>query len=257
VALWHGVGVEPLQMPPSVSSNAAWDRPLLSRGSYATFLYGTSRTVLLRVAYGLARASDPNLYWVAIRDPDERVEPPGPIELGWVPDDHLFVVSRTEAKPQDAISNLALWTIVRSDEPQSAVISLTEFLRLPPLVQEAVSRYGQESPRPIFVVANSDRAREYYPRNAEGVRALLDALLNGGVMPIFVAVGPPGAGRSAFEVSMEVEASDLAHWREGSLRCERAVPGLPLQPGERIRLDSIPAVAAALEGRKDAGTSPS
>ncbi len=219
--------------------------------SYGTFLYGPSRTVLLRVAYAFARASDPQPYWVDIRDPNEYLDPPGPVELGWIPDDHLFVVSRSEARPQDAVSNLALWTVVRSDEPRSVIAGLTDFLRLPPVVQDVLSRYGEEFRRPVFVVANTDRVRDYYPRDRVGVRPIVDAMLHSGVVPIFVARGPPGPGRLAFDLVIEVEAPDLVRWREGTLRCERSLNGAPFQQDQRIRLDSFPALAAALQGQKD------
>jgi hypothetical protein len=227
------------------------DLATLGSGSFGTFLHGSSRTVLLRVAYALARANDSQPYWVDVRDPNDYLDPPGPVELGWIPDDHLFVVSRSEAKPQDAVSNLALWTVVRSDEPRSVIGGLTDFLRLPPPIQEVLSRYGRESYRPVFVVANTDRVREYYPRNASGVRGVVEAMKQGGVIPLFASLGPPGPGRFAFDLVFEVQATDLAHWREGSLVCERSFEGAPYQPGVRIQLDSMPAVVASLEGRKD------
>lgn len=240
---------------PSGRSQSSLDLAFLGSGSYGTFLYGSSRTVLLRVAYAFAQANDSRPFWVDVRDPNDYLDPPGPVELGWIPDDHLFVVSRTEAKPQDAVSNLALWTVVRSDEPRSVIGGLTDFLRLPPPIQDALSRYGRENYRPVFVVANTDRVREYYPRNVTGVRAIIETMLRGGVVPIFASFGPPGPGRFAFDLIVEVEAPDLAHWREGSLRCERAFEGAPFHPEERIRLDSVPSIVAALEGQREAATS--
>jgi hypothetical protein len=203
------------------------------------------------VAYACARANDPHPYWVDVRDPEDAPDVQGPVELGWVPDDHLFVLSRTEAKPQDAVSNLALWTIVRSDEPSSVITSLTDFLRLPTAIQDVLSRYGQESYRPVFVVANSDRTRSYYPRNVSGVRAIVDAMVSSGVTPIFAAVGPPGPGRAAFDCVFEVDVSDPAHWKEGNLVCERSFDGAPFRAEQRASLGSMPLVAAALEGKKD------
>lgn len=220
-------------------------------GAYGVFLYGPSRTVLLRVAFAFARANDPQPYWVTVRDPTDQSEPLGPVELGWITDDHLFIVSRNQAQPQDAVSNLALWTIVRSDEPQSVIGGLTDFLRLPPVIQEALSRYGEESRRPVFVVANTDRVRDYYPRDQIGVRAIVDAMLHSGVIPIFAACGSPGEGRFAFDLVIEVDAPDLAHWQQGALRCERSFDGAPLQKDQRIRLDSVPSLVAALQGQKD------
>ncbi|MCI4353569.1 MAG: hypothetical protein L3K14_09365 [Thermoplasmata archaeon] len=242
-------------MPPEEQPHSL-DLARLPGGPFGTFLYGPSRTVLLRVAFAFARANDSRPYWVDVRDPNEFLDPPGPVELGWIPDDHLFVVSRSEAKPQDAVSNLALWTVVRSDEPRSVIGGLTDFLRLPPPIQEALSRYGQESFRPVFVVANTDRVREYYPRNVPGVRAIIEAMIRGGVLPIFASQGLPGPGRLAFDLVFEVTAPDLAHWREGALRCEKAPEGTPFQPAERVPLESMPGVVAALEGRPNDPAAP-
>lgn len=229
----------------------------LGRGSHGIFLYGKSRAVLLRVAYGMARASDPHPYWVDVRDPEDQLEAKGPVELGWIPDDHLFVLSRMEAKPQDAVSNMALWTVVRSDEPQSVIAGLTDFLRLPPAVQEALSSYAQENFRPVFVVTNTDRVRNYYPRNETGVRAVLESMLQAGVNPIFTAVGPPGPGRMAFDYVFEVSAPDLSHWKEGSLHCEHSFEGAPIRQGENVALASQPLIVAAIEGKKDLPAGPS
>jgi hypothetical protein len=79
-------------------------------------------------------------------------------------------------------------------------------------------------------------------------------MIRGGVVPIFAAVSPPGPGRLAFDLVFEIDAPDLAHWKEGTLRCERTFDGARFGPGERIRLDSLPSVAAALEGSRDPPT---
>jgi hypothetical protein len=242
------MGLVSQYLMPSAQVPTAVDLGLLGRGPYGTMLYGPDRTVVLRVAYGFALANDPRPFWVDVRDPNDFLDPPGPVELGWIPDDHLFVVSRSEAKPQDAISNLALWTVVRSDEPKAVIGGLMDFLRLPPPIQDLLSRFGGENHRPAFVVANGDRVRDYYPRNAHGVRAIVEAMVRGGVTPIFASLSPPGPGRLAFDLVLEVQAKDLAHWRQGTLRCEQAFDGAPFHANQSVPLDAIPAVTAALEG---------
>lgn len=250
MGLWRAVAVMRRSMS-SESTRHSLDLATLGNGSVSTFMYGPSRTVLLRVAYALARANDSHPFWVDVRDPKDFLDPPGPVELGWIPNDHLFVVSRSEARPQDAVSNLALWTVIRSDEPDSVIGGLTDFLRLPPPIQEAISQYGRENYRPVFVVANTDRVREYYPQNAIGVRAIIETMVRGGVIPIFASLSPPGPGRLAFELVLEVDAPDLTHWRDGSLRCERGLEKGTFLTDSRIRLDSVPSFAAALEGRSE------
>jgi hypothetical protein len=219
----------------------------LRQGPYAVYLHGSPRSLILRVAYAFARANDPKLFWVEVRDSNETVDPPGPVELDWIPNDHLFVVSRSEAKPQDAVSNHALWTIIRSDEPRSVLSGLTDFLRLPAAIQGALSAYGSEESRPIFVIANADRVRPYYPATVEGVRTFVDSMVRAGVVPFFVALSPARPGRFACNLVLEVRAPDLTSWSEGTLLCERSIPGASFQLGSPIPLDSIPAIGAALE----------
>lgn len=219
----------------------------LGAGPYGTFLYGDSRPLVDQLSYAMARVNDPNPTWVDIRDPEGRADPASPSALGWVAEDHLFYVSPTEAKPQDAEANMALWTVVRSDEPDAVIAGLTDFLRLPPTVQVAVSRMGTSAPRPVFVVANSDRVRSYYPTEPAGVRPIIEAMLRSGVLPIFAAVGPPGPGRSAFDFVFEVKSRDPGDWRTGSLTCHKAPPGSPIPLDLPIPLPSLSQAVELLE----------
>ncbi len=220
------------------SSNPV-DFRALGTGAYGTFLYGESRPLVDRLGYAMARANDPNPTWVDIRDPQGASDVSSPSELGWVAEDHLFFVSPAEARPQDAEANMALWTVVRSDDPEATVGGLTDFLRLPPKVQVAVSRMDASAPRPVFVVANSDRVREYYPKEATGVRPIIDAMLQAGVLPIFAAVGAPGEGRAAFDFVFEVSSPHANDWRAGSLTCHKAPAGTPIPVDVPIPLVSL------------------
>jgi hypothetical protein len=195
---------------------------------------------LLRVAFALAQINDPAPYWVDIRDETRKPDARSPVELGWIPEDHLYVVRESEARPRDADANMALWTVVRSDEPDSVIAGFTDFLRLPPVLQEAVSRTGDDAHRPVFVIANVDRVRQYYPKDVGGVRPILDAMVRAGVLPIFVAIGPPGPGRMAFDFVLEVRAGLSSDWRKGHLLCEKAPAASPLTSGSSYSLESVP-----------------
>jgi hypothetical protein len=221
----------------------------LRKKPYAVLVHGAPRSLLLRFTYAFARANDPDLYWVDVRDSADRVDPPGPVELGWIPNDHLFILSRSEAKPHDALSNLALWTVIRSDEPRAVLGDLTDFLRLPSGLQEVLGAYGREDDRPIFVIANADRVRSHYPRTTEEIRVFVDSMLNAGVTPVFATLNPSGAGRFAYDLLLDVEARDEAHWRDGTVQCERSFPGAPFQPGSSVRLESFAEVNGLLDGR--------
>jgi hypothetical protein len=214
-----------------------------------TFLYGSDRGPLLEVAYALARMNDPNPYWVDIREAGRGPSMDDPVGRGSIPEDHLFVVTESEARPQDAEANMALWTVVRADESSSEIATFTDFLRLPPTVQEAVSRSKSDVARPVFVIANTDRVRPYYPTTAAAVRPIIDTMLRAGVVPIFASVGPPGAGRWAFDIVFEIRAGEAAESRAGVLVCERAPPGGSLATGQVVPFEAVP----GLERRPRAG----
>lgn len=221
----------------------------LGEGAWSTFLYGSPRSLVDRVGYAMAHVNDPNPTWVDIRDPEGSTDASSPGELGWVPEDHLYFVSPAEARPQEAGVDLALWTVVRSDEPDSVIAGFTDFLRLPPKVQVAVSRIGTEPTHPVLVIANSDRVRAYYPKETAGVRRIIDAMLQTGVLPIFAAVGPPGPGRLAFDFVFEVESPRPDDWRAGSLTCHKAPPGIPIPIDTPIPLASVSQAIEFLERR--------
>jgi hypothetical protein len=65
------------------------------------------------------------------------------------------------------------------------------------------------------------------------------------VTPFFMSVGPPGAGRFAFDAVFEVRGESLDAWRSGSIRCEKAPDGAGFGGGQPIRLGEIPEVAPA------------
>jgi len=234
-------------MPGPSGTEAAPDLRALGGTGLGTFVYGPDRRTLLHVAFALAKVNDPNPYWIDLRGAEREGEPGDPVGLGRIPDDHVYVVSETDARPEDAEANMALWTVVRSDEPKSLTTTFIDFLRLPRPVQEAVSRSKADGRRPVFVIANSDRVRSYYPAAAAGVRPIIDAMLRAGVIPIFAAVGPPGAGRWAFDFVFEIRADPGQDRRRGSLVCERAPPGLSVATGQVLPFASVPGLLQELD----------
>jgi hypothetical protein len=223
------------------------DLASLSRGGrYSTFLWGDSRAVMKRVLYGMVRANDPEPLWLELRGRGASEEEPGPVELGWIRHDHLFLADEpTSAHPQDAIANMALWTVVRSDEPDTAVARLADFVRLPPIAQQVLQHLDLVGGPHALAVANSDRVRGEYPTTVEGVRPIVRALMEGPLLPFFGSVGPPGAGRMAFDFVFEFRASGTADWGDGTLVAEKVPDGHSLPVGRSIRLRDIPGLSGA------------
>jgi len=192
----------------------------------------------------MARAIDPAPLWLEIGSKQPEGDPPGPAELDWIQSDHLFLADEpAAARPQDAVANMALLNVVRSDESPTAIARLADFVRLPPITQEILSRLGQGEPRHALAIANTDRVRREYPTTVEGVRPFVEAFLDAPVIPIFSGQGTPGAGRMAFDFVFQVLARDVEHWSEGSLVPEKAPGVVDLRIGVPIPLANIPGLA--------------
>jgi hypothetical protein len=223
------------------------DLGVLTRRPWATFLWGDSRPVINRVLYALARANDPSPYWLDIRSEGEATPGPGPVELGWIPEDHLFVTRQpAEARPQNRIDEFALWSVVRADEPMKVVARLSDFLRLPSIAQEIIAEMGSAPGAHVVAVANSDRVRAYYPTVPEGIRPVLTPFLDAGLYPFFGATSTPGEARWAFDFVFEVRAARLSSWESGWLVCEKAPVDTPFRRHETIPLRAVHEIAGAL-----------
>ncbi|MGP8072259.1 MAG: hypothetical protein ACLPZM_03915 [Thermoplasmata archaeon] len=200
-----------------------------------------------RVAYALGAANHPAPSWVTICDDVNSPQGDDPIQLGWVTEDHHYVLATQDARPQDAVANMALGTIVRSDEPEAVLAEITDFIRLPGVIQDAVSRSGVDPLRPVLVVADTDRVRAFYPKEPQGVSHVIDPLRRNQMLTIFAAVGEPGAGRMAFDFVIEVQGNSLVNWREGHLIVEKAPSGSSFHSGESYAIAQFPEMVAAFD----------
>src|SRR5208282_5324899 len=211
----------------AVPASPTLDLSVLGRGRYGTFLWGESRAALNRVLFAMVRASDPEPLWLDLRPREPEVEEPGPLELGWIPADHLFLAEAPEAaRPQDAVANMALFTIVRPDESAASIARL------------------------------SDRVRSVYPATVEGVRPIVTSFLDAPLLPFFAAKGTPGPGRMAFEFVFELRVKDVAHWRDGTLLPEQAPSESGIRVGVPIPLAQISGLAGAFSAAPDRKQSP-
>ena len=147
-------------------------------------------------------------------------------------------------------------SVVRADDPTDSVARLADFVRLAPIAQEVISRVDVGVPRHALAVANSDRVRGEYPNTVEGVRPIVTQLLAAPFCPLFGAQGVPGPGRRAFRYVFEVRATDVAHWRDGTLVVERAPPGASAPIGRRIPLPEISGLENVFEAPQGPGQNP-
>ena len=221
----------------------------LTRSPAATFVWGESRPVVKRVLYALVRLNDPHFYWLDIRGPDNEFEDPNPADLGWVSPDRLFVASETaEARRRDTAGDLALWSIVRADEPGRVRAHLSDFLHRPTVVREMLGRAGIREGSHAVAISNADRIRGHDPQSPEGAGPVLAPLLAASISPVFGGVAPPGRSRQAFDFVFEVRAPRLSAWETGWLICEKAPDGSSFLPPQAIALRSLPEIAGVLYG---------
>lgn len=226
------------------SDTSTLDLTELGEGRYGTFLWGQSREVLNRVLFAMVRAVDPEPLWLEIGASESEAGGLGPAALEWIPSDHLFLAAEpSAARPQDAVANVAMWNVVRADEPTESITRLADFVRLPPIAQEIISRLELGETRHALAIANSDRVRSVYPSTVEGVRPIVESFLDAPLLPFFAAQGTPGPGRMAFDFVFEVRARDLAHWREGTLVAEKAPSKTGVRVGVPIPLRNVAELA--------------
>ncbi len=227
-----------------------FDPRTLTRGPWSTLVWGANRAVVNRILWALVSANDPAAHWLEIRtgegDPSDRE---GPADLHWVPAHRLLVARELgSVVPQDAVANLALMTIIRTDEPAHELLRLSDFLRLPSAAQDLISQLGSTAGARSIAISNTDRIREYFPRDSRQMRPVFDRFLESHLHPFFSVVGQGTERRFASDFVFETQAGDLAHWKEGKLLCEKAPKDSSLSAGDSVALEEIPEISAALQG---------
>jgi len=207
----------------------------------AVLVWGVSRRIVNRLVFSMVRSLDATPLWLEV---SERGEQPEPLRLGWVPPERLYVSERPEdLEPARAIGNLALWGIVRSDEPTTLLARLTDFVRLPPLVQQALGGSTPESPLRALAVGNADRVAHLFRERPEELQWLVSYLRQSSLCLVVGANGPPGTGRSAFDCEFHVEGESVMTWREATVICDRSRVGGSYPVGRARRLSEIPGLS--------------
>lgn len=238
------VGGAPAQAP---------DLSTLSDGVYSILVHGDDRSAVLRVAYAFALANDPAPFWISIRNPGEVVDPPGPLELGWIPEDRQLLLSRADARLRSDPPSGALRSVVTPDAPRGVLDDLVQFVRLPEAIQRALGRFGGESDRRVFVVANTDRIRDLYPQTPDGVARILQAFLHAGALPLLASIASPPAMQAPFDFVFVVRGG--APGTPVEILCEKAPWSTAFTAGRTYPAQAFPTVTAALSGRLPGGGS--
>lgn len=234
------------------SSGRGQDPPIRPEGSTrpaTVFVGGPSRQVVNGVAFALAEMIDLTPFWLDVREAATSTDAPDPGNLGWIPPDRLFVSEG--GRGLEALTTKAdstLWTIVRSDEPASVLTHLTDFLRLPELLQEIIAAAGPNGGPKAVVAANSDRFAHLFPRTAEGLQRFLGTLAASSLSIVAAHTGRVGPARFGFRTVFRVEVAAAERWMEGTLVCEQGIDHGPFAAGRSNRLSDVPGIARVFTG---------
>jgi hypothetical protein len=211
------------------------------------FVGGRSRSVVNGVAFALAETIDLTPLWLDVREPRAVSDGPDPGSTGWIPPERLFISEGgrgLEAVPDHPTKTI--WDIVRSDEPTSVLSNLTDFLRLPELIQDILSTLGDAQGAKALVAANTDRIAHLFPRTADGLQRFLGTLAASHLSIVAAHTGATGPGRFGFATVFRVGAQSPAKWMEGTLVCEQGIDQGTFAVGRANRLSDIPAIARVL-----------
>jgi len=228
------------------------DPPVRADGAHqptTIFVGGASRPVVNGVAFALAELIDLTPFWLDVRDANHTAEGSDPGNTGWIPPDRLFVSEGGEGLQASTLaSSPALWTIVRSDEPASVLTHLTNFLRLPELIQEILSAAAANGGPKAVVVANSDRFAHLFPRTAEGLQRFLGTLTASELSIVAGHTGRVGGARFGFDVVFSLDSHSPEKWMESTITCEKGIARGPFAVGRANRLSDVPGIARVFTG---------
>jgi len=240
----------PPRRPPSSSGAASnggdnifpthlFDRP------NSVLVYGPSRPLVNLALYAFAEATTPDFQWLDIGVPGEERPAVDPIQLGWIPEERLWLVDRPDAlRPDDLTANLALFGLIRSDEPPTTLAQITEFLRLPDTSQRILSTHPNDGRPGAVAVTNAHRVMAAYPPHR--VPPILALHVNAGFSVIVGYADSAGPGRNVFDFVFHLEGPSVSEWRQSHLVCEKGITSGPLRDGRPVALEEIALLANVL-----------
>lgn len=235
---------------PKLRAGRTQDPPILSgqnRRPTTVFVGGRSRPIVNGVAFALAELIDLTPFWLDVRASGAGSDGPDPGSTGWIPPDRLFVSEGGHGlEPEAPGAESALWTIVRSDEPASVLSHLTDFLRLPELIQEILSAASPNQGPKALVAANTDRVSHLFPRTADGLQRFLGTLAASSLSIIAAHTGAVGTSRFGFATVFRLDVETPAEWMEGKIVCEQGIDQGPFAVGRTNRLSDVPSISRVL-----------
>lgn len=186
------------------------------------YLQGTDRVRLDQVALQVARHLDPEFIWLDVEEREELAEQ-RPVELEeLLGTGHLRPIAAPgKVRGNDPAANHAFWSFIRPDEDDEVIARVTDYLRLPEVLQSLVAELG-ESERPrALVLANIERLTTLTDLGPSYFRSVNRALNRAGVTTIATEVGHGAATRYGFDFELVATPDDESRPPAQSLVCVR------------------------------------
>jgi hypothetical protein len=186
----------------------------------SAIVYGGSRPLVNLVLYALGSNANPRLLWLDVRPKSEPRSQWDPVRMGWLDERRVWSAEPDRALAPDAASErVAIFDVVRADEPPAMLARLAEFLRLPPTIQEILAEMPPSGHTNVLAVANVDRISGSFP--AQTLAPILSAFAwaRCSLYVGFAGTTPPAV--APFSHVVRVEGSSPANWRDGQVHFEK------------------------------------
>jgi len=163
----------------------------------------------------------------------------GPGEDGWLKDRHTWVADPSEGLSADnARANAAMFHVIRSDEPPAILSRLTDFLRLPPTIQEILGAMPSEGSSSLLAVANVDRISGSIPEPALAPILAAFEWLRCSLFVGFVGARAPATGQ--FDRVIRIDGTSPERWEDARVRFERGETYGVSQPADGVSPAELP-----------------
>jgi hypothetical protein len=194
----------------------------LCQSSDSVILCGPDRTAVAVAAYALAASGGRSVTWLDIRSPNSPRDDYVDLLAPFVPPEQRIVTSAPDdLAPEIAVSNLAVWSLIRESEPKETVVSLIDFLRLPESVQALVSEGSFPPDHSTLLVTNSDRLASLYPEDIASSRTYVQAITRQSVKLVGTLAGLQRKDRFAYDYVFQVSPGSGGGWANSSLAVEK------------------------------------
>jgi hypothetical protein len=229
----------------SPGTAAAWFPERLFTRPTSILVCGPSRPLVNLALYALAQATTPVFQWVDIQVPGEERLPWDPVRLGWVPEDRRWSVDHPSAlRPDDLAAHLALFALIRSDEPSPALVQLTDFLRLPEMSQRILAVRPPRGRPGVVAVPNAHRVMATF--SAAQVPSILGVHRSAGYSVYIGYAEAMGSGHDVFDLVLELDGTSVADWKDSHLVCAKGISEGRLAARGSVALEEIPLIADVL-----------